>query len=122
MSKEPLSFVTFGLLGKLVPTCHCRFTTDITIRRIAEPDLVPSVLSPGSRPFFEDDDFTREIPENFTVMTEAHIDDFVEYNRQAALNAMEAGLDDLEIHGANGYVSIKARSDKPKANRQPVAH
>ncbi|EXM19504.1 NADH:flavin oxidoreductase/NADH oxidase, N-terminal [Fusarium oxysporum f. sp. vasinfectum] len=72
--------------------------------RIAEPDLVPAVLSPGSQPFFEDDDVTRKIPDKFTVMSEADIDDFVEYYRQAALNAMEAGFDGIEIHGANGYL------------------
>lgn len=45
-------------------------------------------------------------------MSEADIDDFVEYYRQAALNAMEAGFDGIEIHGANGYVSIHVRSDR----------
>ncbi|KAF5642406.1 NADPH2 dehydrogenase [Fusarium tjaetaba] len=74
--------------------------------RIAEPDLVPAVLSPGSQPFFEDENVARKIPNNFTVMSEADIDDFVEYYRQAALNAMEAGFDGIEIHGANGYLSI----------------
>ncbi|EXK24847.1 NADPH2 dehydrogenase [Fusarium oxysporum f. sp. melonis 26406] len=46
--------------------------------RIAEPDLVPAVLSPGSQPFFEDDDITRKIPDKFTVMSEADIDDFLQ--------------------------------------------
>lgn len=40
-----------------------------------------------------------------TVMTEAVIDRFVGHYRQAALNAIEAGFDGVEIHGANGYVS-----------------
>ncbi|RKK84266.1 hypothetical protein BFJ69_g2050 [Fusarium oxysporum] len=61
-------------------------------------------LCPGSQPFFEDDDVTRKIPDKFTVMSEADIDDFVEYYRQAALDAMEAGFDGIEIHGANGYL------------------
>jgi NADPH2 dehydrogenase len=65
---------------------------------------VPAVLSPGTQPFFEDADVTRNIPNKFTVMSEADIDNFVEYYRQAALNAMEAGFDGIEIHGANGYV------------------
>ncbi|KAG5795329.1 hypothetical protein H9Q69_005635 [Fusarium xylarioides] len=72
--------------------------------RIAEPDLVPVVLSPGSQLFFEDDDITRKIPDTFAVMSEADIDDFVGYYRQAALNAMEVGFDGIEIHGANGYL------------------
>lgn len=38
-------------------------------------------------------------------MTEADIDRFVEHFKQGALNAMEAGFDGVEIHGANGYVS-----------------
>ncbi|RYC82305.1 hypothetical protein BFJ63_vAg14792 [Fusarium oxysporum f. sp. narcissi] len=72
--------------------------------RIAKPDLVPAVLSPGSQPFFEHDDAIRKIPDKFTVMGKADIDDFVGYYRQAALNAMEAGFDGIEIHGANGYL------------------
>ncbi|SPJ78733.1 probable NADPH2 dehydrogenase chain OYE2 [Fusarium torulosum] len=72
--------------------------------RIAVPDLVPAVLSPGSKPFFEDGDVVRETPDKFTVMTEADIDQFVEYYRQAALNAIEAGFDGVELHGANGYL------------------
>ncbi|KAF5563897.1 NADPH2 dehydrogenase [Fusarium phyllophilum] len=59
--------------------------------RIAEPDLVPAVLSPGSQPFFEDNDVTRKKPDKFTVMSEADIDDF-------------AGFNGIEIHGANGYL------------------
>ncbi|KAF9769207.1 hypothetical protein IL306_013391 [Fusarium sp. DS 682] len=90
--------------------------------RIAEPHLVPTVLSPGSKPFFEDDDVERETPDNFTMMTEKDIDDFVEYYRQAALNAMEAGFDGVEIHGANGYVSTHLAHEKEMANIQPLAY
>jgi len=39
-------------------------------------------------------------------MTEADIDRFVGHYRQAALNAIEAGFDGVELHGANGYVSF----------------
>lgn len=39
-------------------------------------------------------------------MTEADIDRFVGHYRQAALNAVEAGFDGVELHGANGYVSL----------------
>lgn len=40
-------------------------------------------------------------------MTESDIDRFVGHYRQAALNAVEAGFDGVEIHGANGYVSLE---------------
>lgn len=82
------------------------------IRRIAEPDLVSAVYSPGTKPYFDNDDTSRKTPdkasviEKFTTMTEADIDRFVEHYRQAALNAMEAGFDGVELHGANGYVSL----------------
>ncbi|KAL6359105.1 hypothetical protein LRP88_09305 [Fusarium phalaenopsidis] len=69
--------------------------------RIAEPDLVPTVLSPRSQPFFEDDDVEHKIQDKFAAMTEANIDRFVEDYRQAALNAMETGFDGVEIHRAN---------------------
>jgi 2,4-dienoyl-CoA reductase-like NADH-dependent reductase (Old Yellow Enzyme family) len=41
-------------------------------------------------------------------MTESDIDRFVGHYRQAALNAIEAGFDGVEIHGANGYVSSES--------------
>ena len=41
---------------------------------------------------------------NLTFMTEADIKRFVEHFRQAALNAIEAGFNGVEIHGANGYL------------------
>lgn len=83
-----------------------------TTRRIAEPDLVSAVYSPGAKPYFDNDDTSRKTPdraaviEKFTTMTEADIDRFVEHYRQAALNAMEAGFDGVDLHGANGYVSL----------------
>lgn len=55
-------------------------------------------------------------------MSEADIDDFVEYYRQAALNAMEAGFDGIEIHGANGYVRIHIPKDKSMVDKQLVAY
>lgn len=39
-----------------------------------------------------------------TGMTEADMDRFVNHYAQAAKNAIEAGFDGVEIHGANGYV------------------
>lgn len=43
---------------------------------------------------------------DITMMQENDIERFIGYYRQAALNAMEAGFDGVEIHGANGYVSF----------------
>ncbi|RGP73163.1 nadph2 dehydrogenase [Fusarium longipes] len=78
--------------------------------RIAEPDLVPFIYSPGSKPYFDNDDTSRKTPDKSAVLTkfrtmeEADIDRFVEHYQQAALNAMEAGFDGVELHGANGYL------------------
>lgn len=38
-------------------------------------------------------------------MTEADIARFVGHYREAALNAIKAGFDGVEVHSANGYVS-----------------
>ncbi|KAJ4256015.1 hypothetical protein NW762_009089 [Fusarium torreyae] len=72
--------------------------------RIAVPELVPAVYSPGSQPFIEEDAVLKELPAKFTVMTESDIDRFVQHYRQAAINAIEAGFDGVELHGANGYL------------------
>lgn len=39
------------------------------------------------------------------ALTEQDIKQYVEWYRQAAKNAMDAGFDGVEIHSANGYVS-----------------
>jgi len=39
-----------------------------------------------------------------TPLTEAEIDEYVKTYAQAAKNAIEAGFDGVEIHGANGYL------------------
>lgn len=36
------------------------------------------------------------------------MDRFVGHYEQAARNALEAGFDAVEIHGANGYVSLSS--------------
>lgn len=41
-------------------------------------------------------------------MTAADIERFVGHYRRAAVNAIEAGFDGVEIHGANGYVGSRA--------------
>ncbi|KAF5681211.1 NADPH2 dehydrogenase [Fusarium denticulatum] len=72
--------------------------------RVANPKIVPHVWSAGSVPFDVKDTGSAEPPAKFTVMTESDIDRFVGHYRQAALNAIEAGFDGVEIHGANGYL------------------
>ncbi|KAF4449918.1 NADPH2 dehydrogenase [Fusarium austroafricanum] len=72
--------------------------------RVANPKIVPNVYSAGSIPFDVKGNGSMEPPANFTVMTEADMDRFVGHYRQAALNAIEAGFDGVEIHGANGYL------------------
>jgi hypothetical protein len=83
---------------------------NVANRRTTAPDFVITVLSPGSKPFFKDNNVIRETLNNFTVITEAEIDRFVEYYRQAALNASGAGFDSVELHGANKYVSADTES------------
>ncbi|KAH7160486.1 hypothetical protein B0J13DRAFT_671040 [Dactylonectria estremocensis] len=71
--------------------------------RVANPDIVSTVWSAGSKKFAPEGaaEFAQD---KFTVMSEADIDRFVDHYRQAALNAIEAGFDGVEIHGANGYI------------------
>ncbi|KAJ3541554.1 hypothetical protein NM208_g4546 [Fusarium decemcellulare] len=72
--------------------------------RMAEPDLVPAVYSPGSQPFIDENATSIERPAKFATMTESDIDRFVHHYRQAAINAIEGGFDGIELHGANGYL------------------
>lgn len=79
--------------------------TDCDDSRVADPKLVPHVWSAGSKPF-DKGTGAAEPPAKFTTMTESDIDRFVGHYRQAALNSIEAGFDGVELHGANGYVSL----------------
>lgn len=80
----------------------------MTCSRVANPKIVPHVWSAGSVPFDARGTGSAEPPAKFTVMTESDIDRFVGHYRQAALNSIEAGFDGVEIHGANGYVSLES--------------
>ncbi|KAK7418480.1 hypothetical protein QQZ08_011232 [Neonectria magnoliae] len=76
--------------------------------RVADSNIVPVVWSAGSKPFVaegpspmrSDDSSSTKL----TVMKENDIDRFIGHFRQAALNAIKAGFDGVEIHGANGYL------------------
>ncbi|CAG7563446.1 unnamed protein product [Fusarium equiseti] len=51
--------------------------------------------------------------EKFTTLTEADIDRLVDHYRQAALRAMEAVFDGVELHGAHGYLIDQFASEHP---------
>ncbi|MFI9830417.1 alkene reductase [Streptomyces sp. NPDC051913] len=77
--------------------------------RIGHPVLLPDGLTPvGASPVAADGQvFTHEGPKRYVVPREltgdeirATVDDFV----TAARNAIEAGFDGVELHGANGYL------------------
>ncbi|KAJ4189917.1 hypothetical protein NW755_005912 [Fusarium falciforme] len=72
--------------------------------RAAKPNVVSTVWSAGSKPLVPEGAESSDPPPNFKVLSESDIDRFVGHYRQAALNAIEAGFDGVEIHGANGYL------------------
>ncbi|WVQ85653.1 hypothetical protein IAT38_007819 [Cryptococcus sp. DSM 104549] len=69
-----------------------------TVGRIAMPSLVPKVFSPSTIPA-EGGSST-----DLTSMTVEDIDRFVEHYRKAAVNAVEAGFDGIEIHNCSGFL------------------
>lgn len=107
--KAALPSASCGLWGKFTQTCaNIHQVTDAAYSRVANPKLVPKVWSPGSIKY-NPDGAPEDPQDKFTTMAEADIDRFVGHYRQAALNAIEAGFDGVEIHGANGYVSAHAK-------------
>ncbi|KAF4979353.1 hypothetical protein FZEAL_4429 [Fusarium zealandicum] len=72
--------------------------------RVANPKIVSYVWSAGSKPFVAADAASSDPPAKFTTLAESDVDRFVGHYRQAALNAIEAGFDGVELHGANGYL------------------
>lgn len=74
--------------------------------RVADPSISPIIYSAGSIADEGVDLNGNALPTpTLHVMTQDDIDRFVGYYAQAAKNAIEAGFDGVEIHGANGYVS-----------------
>ncbi|KAK4684887.1 hypothetical protein P7C73_g5273, partial [Tremellales sp. Uapishka_1] len=63
--------------------------------RVADPSVAATVWGPTDTPY----EGTK-----VAAMTEDDIDRHVEHFRQAALNAIEAGMDGVEVHMANGYL------------------
>ncbi|WVQ86167.1 hypothetical protein IAT38_008335 [Cryptococcus sp. DSM 104549] len=68
-----------------------------SVGRVGYPTNVPKVFAPSAIPA---DGCTPDL----TPMTVEDIDRFVGHYRQAALNAVEAGFDGVELHFANGYL------------------
>ncbi|ODN78372.1 hypothetical protein L202_04013 [Cryptococcus amylolentus CBS 6039] len=58
---------------------------------------IPKIFAPSNVPLVDG-------AQELSVMTEEDIERFIEHYRQAAVNAMEAGFDAVELHGANGYL------------------
>ncbi|WVQ86213.1 hypothetical protein IAT38_008381 [Cryptococcus sp. DSM 104549] len=73
--------------------------------RVASPDLAPDsvVYAPSPLPYVHYNGEHLD-PSQLTVMSEKDIDRFVEHFARAGKNALEAGFDGVEIHGANGYL------------------
>jgi NADPH2 dehydrogenase len=72
--------------------------------RAADPEVLKAELGPSAK-FVSSSNLPMDVngvaPES---LSEEEIWDFVGYYKQAALNAIEAGFDGVEIHGANGYL------------------
>jgi len=76
--------------------------------RIANPKIAEAegfrIVSSSANPLDSD----HEVPEE---MSKDEIKEFVGYYAQAAKNAVEAGFDGVEIHGANGYLIDQFNQD-----------
>ena len=72
-----------------------------------EKPVAPSAISPQARVLIIDEEHPEghmvECPEP-RALTQDEIFDIVRDYREAAINAMKAGFDGVEIHGANGYL------------------
>lgn len=89
------------------------------VGRISHPSLqpngnlpvAPSAIAPiKQRTFIETGEFTEVGTPRALTLEE--ISNIIEDYRKATRNAMEAGFDGVEIHGANGYLLQQFMSDK----------
>ncbi|ORY26791.1 hypothetical protein BCR39DRAFT_540246 [Naematelia encephala] len=71
--------------------------------RVADPSLVSTVWGASTLPFVQDGQSPSEAPK-VTQLTPKDIERFTGHYVQAAKNAIEAGFDGVEVHGANGYL------------------
>ncbi|ODN78939.1 hypothetical protein, variant [Cryptococcus amylolentus CBS 6039] len=65
--------------------------------RAGQQGAIPNIFAPSNVPLVDG-------AQELSVMTEEDIEWFIEHYRQVAVNAMEAGFDAVELHGANGYL------------------
>ncbi|WP_425392161.1 alkene reductase [Ekhidna sp.] len=65
--------------------------------------VAPSPIAPASTEMYTDQEGSQKIPVA-KEMTKKDIDQAIEEYVQAAKNAIEAGFDGVELHGANGYL------------------
>ncbi|WVQ75203.1 hypothetical protein IAR50_004814 [Cryptococcus sp. DSM 104548] len=68
-----------------------------TIGRVANPNIVDTIYAPSDIPYSRGS-------KNLTVMTVRDIDRLVEHYRKAAVNAVSAGFDGVEVHMGDGYL------------------
>ncbi|AZZ94240.1 N-ethylmaleimide reductase [Hahella sp. KA22] len=68
--------------------------------------VAPSAIAPEAKVWIVGEDGVGQMLDCPTprALTQADIQAIIRDYRQAALNAMEAGFDGVEIHGANGYL------------------
>lgn len=91
--------VIFSQLWHVGRMSHARFHAD------GKP-VAPSALAPDAQVWVVNDKGEGEMvdcPEP-RAMTQADIQQVIADYRQAALNAIAAGFDGVEVHGANGYL------------------
>lgn len=102
MPRTDLSSPSCGRLGEYSGATleHC---THVNGSRVADPNLVPTIFSASTHEYENHGKVS-----HVKGMTEADMDRFVGHFAQAAKNAIEAGFDGVEIHGANGYVRCLA--------------
>lgn len=73
--------------------------------RVADASVVGKVWGAGTELSKADGEVPDESKPKPHSMTKEDIGRFVGHYKQAAENAIEAGFDGVEVHGANGYVS-----------------
>ncbi|KAL7420639.1 hypothetical protein Q5752_004590 [Cryptotrichosporon argae] len=77
--------------------------------RVADPAQVETVWGASDKPDLQEGQDASSAPK-ITPLSEADIQRFIGHYRQAALNAVEAGFDGVEIHGANGYLQTNSNT------------